>query len=467
MAFGGLVIAGVSSGVGKTTLTMGLISALKKRGLKVQPYKVGPDYIDPAHHTLISGYPCRNLDGWMLDQATNVGIFQKHSFGKDISIIEGVMGLFDSSSGESEEGSTAQMVKWLGLPVILVIDGGKMARSAGAIIHGFEHYDPELNLAGVIFNNVASENHYNHLRQGIRKGSKVKVLGYLPRNAEIKISERHLGLKMPETADFSWQEKLVSLIEAHIDLEAVLSIATHPSFNLPLVPSFVRRGESIIRIGIAKDEAFCFYYRDNLELLEEAGAELVYFSPLTDEKLPENIQGIYLGGGYPELYAKELEANGSLRNELRNAAEAGMPIYGECGGFMYLTSGIWGDEDQFSEMAGIFPVEVKMGKRLSSLGYFEGALLEDTPFHKKGDRFRGHEFHYSSIVKEEPGIQKVYQVSKRGAFRPEGYLRKNTMGSYIHLHFAGNLCFVERFVEACSQWPHGGRHMGLPVQRRG
>ncbi len=449
----GVVIAGASSGVGKTTLTLGLIGALKKRGVKVQPYKVGPDYIDAAHHTMISDYSCRNLDGWLLDQQTNTGIFNKHSSNRDISVVEGVMGLFDSSGGDSEEGSTAQMAKWLGLPVILVIDGGKMARSAGAIIHGFEHYDPELNLVGVIFNNVASENHFNHLKNGIRKDSRVNVLGFLPRNAEIKIPERHLGLTMPQEIDSAWREKLVSLVEAHVNIETILDIAKTAQ-HLPhrLLDKEGRKRRSV-RIGIAKDEAFCFYYPDNLELLEEVGAELIYFSPLRDRALPENIHGIYLGGGYPELYTEELEANQNLRNEIKKAAEDGMPIYGECGGFMYLTHGIWKNETHFSEMANVFPIVMKMNARLSSLGYFEGELLEDTPFHKKGNRFRGHEFHYSSIIQEGSNLRKVYQISKRESTRQEGYLYRNVLGSYIHLHFAGNRPFVERFAERCRAWP--------------
>lgn len=440
--------------MGKTTLSLGLIGALKKRGLKVQPYKVGPDYIDPAHHTMISGYSCRNLDGWMLDQATNIEIFHKHAAGKDFALVEGVMGLFDGSSGDSEEGSTAQMAKWLGLPVILVIDGSKMARSAGAIVHGFEHYDPELNLVGVIFNNVASENHFNHLKNGIRKDSRVKVLGYFPRNAEIKIPERHLGLTMPQEINADWQEKLVSLVETHIDLDTIFSIAARSTRANPpaLRATPFAKGDSV-RIGIAKDEAFCFYYPDNLELLEEAGAELIYFSPLRDKKLPEGLRGIYFGGGYPELYTEELEANQNLRNEIKKAADDGMPIYGECGGFMYLTHGIWKDETHFSEMANVFPIVMKMNARLSSLGYFEGELLEDTPFHKKGNLFRGHEFHYSSIIQEGSSLKKVYQISKRGTTRQEGYLYRNVLGSYIHLHFAGNRPFVERFVERCRTWP--------------
>jgi cobyrinic acid a,c-diamide synthase len=458
----GLVIAGTQSGSGKTTLTLGLLAALVRRGLRVVSFKVGPDFIDPGHHTRITGRPARNLDGWMLDCATNRRCFLQGVQGADVAVVEGVMGLYDGYDGRSEAGSTAQMAKWLGLPVVLAVDARSMARSAAALVQGFQNFDPQVTFAGVLFNRIGSPGHLDYLRQALENVPGMPCLGGIPRESAITIPERHLGLVTQEEhgLDGAQVARLAALIEDSLDIDALL--AALPS----LTPQSATGSEPDdasglapkgARIGVDRDAAFCFYYQDNLDLLEAAGAQLVFFSPLSDLQLPAGLDGLYLGGGYPELHARRLAANDGLCYEIQAMSRRGIPIYGECGGFMYLCRELVDQQGDTWPMTGCFPFATRMLARRKALGYREVRLSEPCLLGRAGARLRGHEFHYSQLEQGHPlpsEIQCVYRIAPRGGAGevPEGYQRDQTLGSYLHLHFGSRPASARQFVEACATY---------------
>ncbi|MFW6373306.1 MAG: cobyrinate a,c-diamide synthase [Thermodesulfobacteriota bacterium] len=454
-------MAGTSSGSGKTTVTLGLMAALKRRGLKVAPFKVGPDFIDPGHHGRITGVPSRNLDGWMLPREYNLACFRKAARDADIAVVEGVMGLFDGYDGKSEAGSTAQMAKWLGLPVVLMADARSMARSAAALVQGFENFDPDLSFCGVVFNQLGSPRHFAYLKEALEDHIRMDCLGGLLREEAIAIPERHLGLVTedehglpPDAVD-----RLADLIEERIDLENLL--ARLPNIDLKQYPKAQTdfnhaAPSSAVRIGVARDKAFCFYYPDNFDILRSAGAELVFFSPMETRTLPPHLDGLYFGGGYPELFARPLSENESLRREILSRSRDGMPIYAECGGFMYLGSRIQDTDHRTYSMCGCFPFTTTMFTRLKSLGYREVILTAETLLGPAGTRIRGHEFHYSGIQEapENDHVETVYAVSDRlgaGALAT-GYRVRRTLGSYIHLHFGSRPKAAEHFVAVCRRF---------------
>ena len=440
----GIVVAGTHSGSGKTTVTLGLMAALVKRGLAVQPCKCGPDFIDPTLHRLATGRLSRNLDLWMSGGDFVRGCFQRHAGNSDIAVVEGVMGCFDG--GES---SSAALAKALGLPVVLVVDVRSMAESVAAVVKGFELLDPELQLAGVILNRVGSPRHLELLTGAVNRHCRAQVLGYLPREAEFAIPERHLGLHMGEEAPIRAEAltKLAATVERYIDLDRLCELAATGKVGAgEVVEAAAGSGERSVRIGVARDRAFCFYYEDNLELLAAAGAELIEFSPLADEKLPDGLHGIYLGGGYPELYAARLAANNSMRAAIRDWSEAGKPLYAECGGFMYLTESIVDLDGNVHPMAGVYPVMARMKKGRTSLGYREATLTASSLFGKAGTVLRGHEFHYSAIDPMPESVERVYELADGSA---EGYRIQNTLGGYLHLHFGFNVEAVQNFLGAC------------------
>lgn len=449
----GLVIAGTQSGVGKTTLTLGLVAALRRRGMTVQPFKVGPDFIDPGHHRQAAGRPSRNLDGWMLSLETNLGLFRRHAAGADLAVVEGVMGLFDGFDGASEAGSTAQMAKWLGLPVLLVIDARAMARSAAALVQGFATFDPGLNLAGVVMNRIGSPGHLEYLKEALAQLPQARLWGGLPRDRELNIPERHLGLVTSEDhpLDEKFLTHLADQVENHLDLEGL--IAALPPLALPAAAP-AAPPHPLIRLGVARDQAFCFYYPENLELLAENGAELVFFSPLADRELPPGLHGLYLGGGYPELFAGGLSANLGMRHAVQDQAGAGLPIYAECGGLMYLSEKILDADGGAHDMAGILPLLVRMLPKLKALGYREITLTAETLLGPAGTRVRGHEFHYSEIASESDHLHRVYRLTSRrgGQALSEGYYRDNILASYVHLHFGSNPAVAANLVEHCRRY---------------
>jgi cobyrinic acid a,c-diamide synthase len=434
------------------------MAALMRRGLKVAPFKVGPDFIDPGHHSRITGVACRNLDGWMLSKNFNLDTFAMATQDTDIAIVEGVMGLFDGYDGKSEAGSTAQMAKWLGIPVILLVDAASMARSAAAIVMGFEHFDAELEYAGVIFNNLGSGRHLQYLKEALQNRIEMPCIGGILRDAGITIPERHLGLVTPEDhpLDEESVDRLAALIEKSVDLDALLSNLTQTS-----LPGKSRRGlpiqnEKRVRIGIARDSAFCFYYADNLELLEDQGAELVFFSPMADSDLPGDIDGLYFGGGYPELFGEKLAGNSGLRQRVKEKSADGMPIYGECGGFMYLCEELVDFNNVRFPMSGCFPFSAKMFTRLKALGYREVTLSRDTVIGEAGLTIRGHEFHYSELVASSRKIPSVFSITDRSGMdkAPEGYAIHHTLGSYNHLHFGSQPDAAAHFVKNCLIYRH-------------
>jgi len=448
----GLVIAGTHSGCGKTTITLGILAALTKRGYKVQAFKAGPDFIDTGLHGLVTDRISRNLDMWMCGTEYVTECFIKHTRDVDMAVVEGVMGLYDGDF------STAHLAALLSLPVVLVVDAYGMAESAGAIVRGYKDQalGSGVNIAGVIFNRIASEGHLRRVRKNIKD---IPILGYLPKEKEFELPHRHLGLMTAEESPITSKEinKLADTVMECINIDELIEDIRFKIQTSEPEPQTPDHGSSAstapIRIGVAYDRAFCFYYQDNLDLLKREGAEIVHFSPLSDEKIPDDIDALYIGGGYPELYAEWLSKNQSMLNAINNWACLGRPIYAECGGFMYLTEGIYTFDEVFYPMAGVFPLKTKMTKERVKLGYREIILKEKTILGGVGDRLRGHEFHYSDIKlgtqsAGHKGMIRTYSVKDadgRG-IEDEGYRVKNTFGSYIHIHFGSNKNLAENFI---------------------
>lgn len=478
----GIIIAGTHSGCGKTTVTLGVLAALRKKGLRVQQFKAGPDFIDSGLHRLVTGRPSRNLDLWMCGESYVKESFRRNSLNADISVAEGVMGLYDGTL------STASLAAALGLPVILVVDAYGLAESAGAIVKGFVEYakgippltpllaeegmgevNSGITFAGVIFNRVASGNHYKRLKASVVD---IPVLGFLPRDLDFEIPHRHLGLTVAEENPIS-DESLQRLSEAvleHIDVDSIVrssKFGVQSNYGERDKPCSlpITHHSSLPVIAVAYDRAFCFYYEDNLDLLKNEGAEIVGFSPLSDSGIPEGVDAVYIGGGYPELHAKELSQNRSMVNSIHDWACGDKPLYAECGGLMYLSQGIYDFEGSFFPMAGIYPFETRMKKGRSKLGYREICLDEDCLLGKKGEKLRGHEFHYSEIIPPHSPIPPLPRGGDRGGFSEvysvkdgtgqrtgsEGYRFRNTLASYIHIHFGSNPAIAGNFVRFAKE----------------
>lgn len=439
MSRGRILVAAPHSGSGKTTFCLGLLGALRRRGLGAAPFKVGPDYIDTAYHARISGRAASNLDAFLLGESALARIFAKRLQNADIAVIEGVMGLFDGV-GSTSEASTAQVAALLKAPVIFVVDGRGMAASASALVGGFMERGGGVRIAGVVFNNVR-EGHYRILKQAVERDCRVPCLGYLPPAQNISIESRHLGiLPEAELSDADARlERMADLIEAHIDLGGVLRIAASAP-ELPLTEP-VRYAQNPCTLAVAKDAAFNFYYEDSLDVLREMGARLVLFSPLEDEALPD-CDGAYIGGGFPEMFAGRLEANRSMRASIRKASRLGMPIYGECGGYIYLSNSLaYGGKTY--EMCGALDARAAMGaERSARFGYVTVTQNVDTPICTVGGTYRAHEFHHSAMSGEGNAC-----VAKKGGMEwAGGSVSHNTYGTYAHVHFAGAPELAERFL---------------------
>jgi cobyrinic acid a,c-diamide synthase len=448
----GFVIAGTGTGVGKTTITAALLVALRARGLTVQPFKCGPDYIDPAHHAVLAGRPSYNLDTWMLAQETNRHIFQHPMRTADVAIVEGMMGLFDGANGHSDEGSTAEIAKLLSLPVVLVVDASNSARSIGAVVMGFRDFDPRIRIAGVILNGVAGAHHLELLRESIAPVG-VPVLGSFPRLPELSLRERHLGLVTAgeETWNAEQVKHLAGVAETRLDIDGLLAgcdISDAPH----TVSSNQRHHQHPVLIGLARDRAFSFYYESSLDALRAAGAELVEVSPLTDTSLPAALDGLYLGGGYPEVYAEQLSQNHTFLQSLRDFVNSGRPVYAECGGLMYLAEDLVTREGRRHTMASILPISIEMLDRLEAFGYTEVELLDDCLVGQRGARLRGHSFHYSRVTRAGE-IGRCYQTRQLLGNRDgrDGFSAGNVLAGYIHLSFAANPEAAEKFIRQCRQ----------------
>jgi cobyrinic acid a,c-diamide synthase len=466
---GRLVIAGTQSGVGKTTITVGLIDALRRRGLNVQPFKVGPDFIDPTYHTLAAGRPCRNLDTWMLPANQVKDLFARASHGTNLALIEGVMGLYDGSGYDGDNASTAEVARLLAAPVVLVVDAARLARSAAAVALGYQRFDDATPLAGFIINRAASANHGRGVAAAVEQATGLPVLGWLPREATLHLPERYLGL-IPTVEPGSWSEFIHEAGDAvaqHLDLDKLLALSNQAqeksSGNLPkenfsaVGPKASSNGCPVI--GVARDEAFHFTYEDNLDLLRAAGADIAFFSPLRDPALPPRTAGVILSGGFPEVYAEQLSANRAMHGALEAAHRRGLPLYAECGGLMYLSQAIVDRQNTTHPMVGLLPGRCVMGRRLA-LGYRVARAAGNSWFLDEGETVRGHEFHYSAWEERPKDLPPAYVLLPRsgeGEARPEGARLGSLWASYVHVHFGAKLELAGRFAAACQQARKGGQ----------
>ena len=442
-----IVIAGTHSGVGKTTIATGLMSAFASKNCDVAPFKVGPDFIDPSYHALATGRAGRNLDVFLSGEDLVPGLFAHGAAGADVAVVEGVMGLFDGKSGGGELASTAQVAKLLDAPVVLVVDAGAMARSAAAVVHGYRSFDPELNVAGVVLNRVGSDRHERMLREAIEPLG-VPVLGALRRGGALSTPDRHLGLVPAAERSAEARRAIDTMGEAVLracDLEALMKLgrSAGPLRAEPWSPDSEER--TVARVAVAAGRAFSFVYRENLELLEGAGAEVVSFDPLHDEALPEGADALYLGGGFPETYAEELSLNEPLRREVATFAGSGAPVIAECGGMLYLSRRLDGHP-----MCGVLDAEAEMTGRLT-LGYREAEAAADSPLCGRGETLHGHEFHYSSmnLASGTAGAEGVAWSFDDG--RSEGFINGGLHASYLHTHWAAYPGAARRLVASAAR----------------
>ncbi|MBJ3814669.1 cobyrinate a,c-diamide synthase [Shimwellia pseudoproteus] len=446
------VLAGTSSGCGKTTLTLGLLCALAARGLRVQPGKVGPDYLDTGWHQAISGVPSCNLDSFMLPESTLNALFRRRLMQADIAVIEGVMGLYDGYGSDPNYCSSAALAKQLGCPVVLVVDGKAVSTSIAATVLGFQQFDPALTIAGVIVNRVNSDTHYQLLKHAIEHYCRVPVLGRVPVQSGVALPSRHLGLvgAGERAVDLAPWRAFGQQLEHTLDIDRLLAMSaldTLPAGQMPPLPApGLADG---LTLGLAQDAAFSFYYPDSLALLADAGISLVSFSPLHDRQIPD-CDMLWFGGGYPELHADTLSANQPMRQAVQDAHRRGIPIYGECGGLMYLGQGLTDADGDYFAMVGVLDGESHMGDRLTRFGYCEATARQDTLLAAAGESLRGHEFHYSDFTTPLPP-QFDCLKTRDGSIQRRwqgGWQVGNTLGSYLHLHFAQRPAMLNGWLRA-------------------
>lgn len=460
-----ILLSAGSSSSGKTTVTIGLLAALTEAGYKVQPFKVGLDYIDPSYYTDITGRRARNLDGFLMDEESIRDVFIngcEADGDADIAIIEGVRGLFEGFDSFTDTGSTAQIAKILRCSVILIINARSITRSAAALVNGFKDFDKDVHIAGVILNNIGGPRHAQKAKEAIEFYTGIPVIGIIHRNNSMQISMRHLGLvpaieERRRSEDFEGRITFIrDTIKEGVDIPRLLDMAHNAKpLERPISSMFCNTGHDEKRpvIGVALDEAFNFYYHDNLELLQLAGADIKYFSPLNDRALPD-VDGLFIGGGYPELFAARLEANEDMREDIREASLSGLPIYAECGGLMYLTeklsTGI-GSADNCEttthEMVGALPGHSSPGRR-RIVSYNIGSFTMDTPIGKAGNSFRGHEFHHSEIIDLPADARFSIKLSRGTGIldAKDGLMANNTMGCYAHQMASSYKEFAESFL---------------------
>ncbi|HCF6468873.1 TPA: cobyrinate a,c-diamide synthase [Klebsiella variicola subsp. variicola] len=449
------ILAGTDSGCGKTTVTLGLLSLLQQRGLRVQPCKVGPDYLDTAWHTAISGVASRNLDSFMLPAPILNALFAEQLQQADIAVIEGVMGLYDGYGIDPNYCSSAAMAKQLGCPVILLVDGKAVSTSIAATVMGFQHFDPALNIAGVIVNRVNSDAHFQLLKSAIERYCQVPVLGYVPRVEGVALPERHLGLVTARESvvnQQAWRD-FASLLGRTLDIDRLLALS-----ELAAMPAG-EWGEQLaadagegLTLALADDEAFNFYYPDNLALLARCGVKMVRFSPLRDRQLPA-CQMIWLGGGYPELHAAGLSANHEMLAQLRAAHRRGVAIYAECGGLMYLGTTLEVTGGERYAMADIIPGHSRMGTRLTRFGYCEAQAQQQTLLAAPGEWLRGHEFHYSDFSPATPAVLACRKQRDGKTLQqwPGGWQSDSAFASYLHVHFAQRPTMLNHWLRAARR----------------
>jgi cobyrinic acid a,c-diamide synthase len=454
-----IVIAGTGSGVGKTSLALSLVRALSRRGLKVQPFKVGPDFLDPTYLTLAAKRTCYNLDSWMTSRDYVRDLFARKIADADIAVIEGAMGLFDGFSPTSLEASTAEIALCLETPVLLTVNAHGTAGSIAPLVKGFAEFHKDVNVRGVVANRCGSDRHKEILQQALQHSGCPPLVGSIPEDAFPALPSRHLGLVTAdqEFLNVDLLDKLAEACTRNVDLDAILSIAKSASRLEVSSSPLVQKGAAI-RLGIARDEAFHFYYPDNLEVLEQLGAELVCFSPIHDSALPDNLCGIYLGGGYPEEFAQLLSSNTNMIQSIRSFAATGRPIYAECGGLMYLGEKVVDRSGLSFSLSGLLPLNFVMQNKLKSLGYVEVTLMQDSLWGQSGQSLRGHEFHYSDVCEPKSDsfdFERNYSLKSRsGKVRLEGYRKGNILAGYPHLHFASKPAVANYFINFCRETDH-------------
>ena len=424
-----ILIAGTMSGSGKTTASSILMSAFENAA----PFKIGPDYIDPGYHKLFTGNSSYNLDSFMFDESTLKYIFEENSRGKDIAVIEGVMGLYDGINHTKDNFSTAHTARILNVPVILVVNAKGISTSIAAEIMGFRDFDKEVNIAGVILNNVSGEKLYHSLKEAVETYTGIECLGYIPKDENIGMESRHLGLKQAFEIEDSQKRKefLRDTGKKYLNLKRIYELAeSSEKYNQKNPVQDLKNTLKGKKAAVARDKAFSFYYESNFDLMKYAGLELVEFSPVKDKKVPDDVDFIYIGGGYPELYAEELSENTDMKNSIIQMHKAGIPIYAECGGFIYLTEGLKTVDEKFYDFCGIFDMKISMRKRLNMERF--GYIHIET---ENGIKTRGHEFHYSEIFDNEEK-QTFYEIKKENGKEWKcGYRKNNTLAGYPHIAF--------------------------------
>jgi cobyrinic acid a,c-diamide synthase len=452
-----LVIAGTGSGVGKTSLALGLARCLARQGLRVQTFKVGPDFLDPSYLSAASGRTCYNLDGWMTSRDYVRRLFARATADADIALIEGVMGLFDGATAHTLEGSTAEIALWLDAPVLLVANVHGVARSLAATVKGFTHFDPELRVAGVIGNHGGSPRHHALLSEALSGAGTVPLVGMVPRGSLPALPGRHLGLVAADHANLAPElfDALADACSQHLDIPAIVELARSAGSIEAEEPLPETAAPRTLRLGIARDEAFHFYYPDNLEELARRGAEWVPFSPLADRRLPADLDGLYFGGGYPELHAARLAENTGMLADVRDYAASGRVLYAECGGMMYLGRTLTASDGAQYPLAGVLPIRTAMLPRLKVLGYAEVRWTADSLWGLAGEVARGHEFHYSEIVAgDQPldGWRPAYTVRRRrDDLERGGFCQGSILAGYVHLHWASRPAAGACFLSHCGR----------------
>jgi cobyrinic acid a,c-diamide synthase len=458
--FGCLLISSPQGHSGKTIITLGLCNLLTQRGLLIQPFKKGPDYIDPSWLTIAAGRSCRNLDLFLVPKEKLIQTFEQACEKADLAIVEGAMGLYD---GLDTQGTTAEIARLLDIPVVLVVNTSRMTSSIAAMVMGYQHFQPEINIAGVILNYVSGARHESKLRNAVEQYCGIPVVGSIPKDQDFYIMERHLGL-IPSSESSEAElsvERIGRKLESQLDLDQILKIAQSFKTNFKttshdLPPSFLkgtnegkRERPEAIRIGIIRDHAFNFYYPENLEALVNEGAELVFINSFKD-RLPE-VDGLYIGGGFPEFFLKELEKNRGLRKDIAKAIEASLPVYAECAGLMYLSQKIhW--QGRSYEMVGAIPAEVQVSEKPEGHGYVIAEIMDENPIFPIGLTIQGHEFHHSKVSLKN-GVKFAYQIRRGHGIdgKRDGVLYKNMFAAYTHLHALGTPCWADAFVSLAAK----------------
>lgn len=454
-----LVIAGTGSGVGKTTFTIGLMAALQQKGYLVQGFKCGPDYIDPTFHTAVTGRPSRNLDSWMFEEGTVIDILERNSRDVDISIIEGVMGFYDGKSPLEDRGSTAEISILTKSPVLLIVNCSSIARSSAAIVKGFQLLNENVNIVGVIANQVGSEGHYKIVKAAIEKECSIPVVGYLKKEKNIHMPSRHLGL-IPAIERGELQpffQQLGEVISETVDLEKIYQLSASSELSSIHPSIFEKKADQQVKIAVAKDAAFNFYYQENLELLQANGVAIEYFAPLNGEVVPPDADGLYIGGGFPEEFADELSQQTAVKESIHHAISKGIPTLAECGGFMYLTESIFTTDGKRYEMVGAIPGTIEMQTNLVALGYREIFGVKGNFLIGEGQEAKGHEFHYSTYSQPEKSNY-AYETKSRFKKQGEGYMHDNLIAGYTHFHFASNPQLVVQWIEQCKKYQKKAVH---------